>query len=95
MKKDMRNACYNCKYRGEVAGSAHSCCNHPKVKGAGEGIMGLMVALSGGHAPQLRTGLKVKGDPRGIAGGWFCHPLNFDPVWLINCNGFKSKKATK
>lgn len=84
--------CYECKYRGEVVGSAHSCCNHPKCKNAGEGLSGILSALSGGHAPQMKTGLKVKGDEYGIRSGWFNHPLNFDPVWLEKCNGFKKVK---
>ena len=90
-KKTMANACYGCKYRGEVPGSAHSRCNHPETKGAGGELGGLMSALSGGHTPPMKTGLKVKGHPRGIAGGWFGHPLNFDPTWLLECSGFKKK----
>jgi hypothetical protein len=34
----------------------------------------------------------VKGDDHGIANGWFYHPFNFDPVWLIYCDGFEDKK---
>lgn len=33
----------------------------------------------------------VKRDPRGIQGGWCNHPLNFDPVWIDDCTGFKEK----
>ncbi len=84
--------CYECKYRGEVVGSAHSSCKHPKCADVGQGLGGLLVALSGGHAPQMKTGLKVKGNPNGISSGWFCHPLNFDPVWLEECNGFEKKE---
>ena len=90
--KEKKPNCYKCRWRGEVAGSAHSCCNHPKCKDAGSGFIGLAVALSGGHAPPIETGLKVKGNPQGITGGWFCHPLNFDPVWLEECNGFEPVK---
>ncbi len=89
-KKEKPN-CYECKYRGGVVGSAHSSCHHPKCKGVGEGLVGLLVALSGGHAPQMNTGLKVKGDTYGIRQGWFSHPLNFDPVWLEECDGFEKK----
>ncbi len=84
--------CYECKYRGEVVGSAHSSCKHPKCADVGQGLGGLLVALSGGHAPQMKTDLKVKGDSHGIRNGWFCHPLNFDPVWLEECNGFEKKE---
>lgn len=33
----------------------------------------------------------------GVKMGWFLWPYNFDPVWLIKCDGFtpKPKKETK
>lgn len=36
--------------------------------------------------------LKVEGHERGIRGGWFHHPYNFDPVWLVSCDGFNAKE---
>lgn len=36
---------------------------------------------------------KVDGDLQGIKGGWFVWPINFDPVWLLSCDGFKKKKG--
>lgn len=32
------------------------------------------------------------GNDIGIREGWFFWPLNFNPVWLISCNGFSDKK---
>ncbi len=94
-KKIKEPNCYKCKYRGEVAGSAHSSCEHPKAKMQEGSMIGLFSALSGGKMPPLKTGLKVKGDSRGIEGGWFNHPLNFDPTWLEECDGFSSKSQIK
>jgi len=34
----------------------------------------------------------VKGNEMGIRGGWFHWPVNFDPRWLVECNGFSSDK---
>jgi hypothetical protein len=31
---------------------------------------------------------KVAGNPHGIKSGWFRWPLNFDPTWLVSCDGF-------
>jgi hypothetical protein len=31
---------------------------------------------------------KVTGHEHGIRKGWFMWPLNFDPTWLISCDGF-------
>lgn len=33
----------------------------------------------------------VKGDSVGIKGGWFFYPFNFDPTWLVSCDGFLKK----
>ena len=63
----MKPNCYKCKYRGEVAGSCHSCCENYKAN--------------------------VKGNAHGRKNGWFCHPFNFDPVWLDECDGFKEKES--
>ncbi len=35
---------------------------------------------------------KVVGNPHGIKHGWFLWPLNFDPTWLVTCNGFSEDK---
>ena len=35
----------------------------------------------------------VTGNPHGIKNGWFFHPFNFDPTWLLTCDGFKPKQA--
>ncbi len=37
---------------------------------------------------------KVKGHLVGIRGGWFHHPYNFDPTWLLECDGFERLKAS-
>lgn len=36
-----------------------------------------------------RGTLKIKGHPGGIKGGWFSWPGNFDPIWLLECDGFQ------
>ena len=32
----------------------------------------------------------VKGSDCGIHNGWFIWPYSFDPVWLLECNGFSA-----
>ena len=86
--------CYECKYRGEVAGSAHSCCEHPAFNGLKNPFAEIMsIFASVGRVPpvNIKNELKVKGNPYGIKSGWFNHPYNFDPVWLEKCNGFKKQ----
>lgn len=91
IKKKKPN-CYNCKYRGEVVGSCHSSCNHPKCENLfNDPVMSVISILGSvrGGIPPISTGLKIKGNEHGIRSGWFNHPMNFDPIWLEECNGFK------
>lgn len=85
--------CYECKYRGDVPGSAHSCCNHPKAKSESDNPLGELLSILGG--PLIPTegfkNLSIKGNAHGIRKGWFSWPYNFDPVWLENCNGFTAE----
>ena len=94
--REIKPNCYKCKWRGEVAGSAHSSCHHPKCKNIEENPMLNLLSILGGvrgGVPPMPTGLKVKGNQHGISSGWFNHPLNFDPVWLEECNGFEPKES--
>ena len=87
--------CYECEWRGNNPGSAHSCCRHPKndlVMDDPLGqIMGIFASV-GRVAPVLaETGLNVKGAPHGVRRGWFNWPYDFDPTWLELCDGFENK----
>jgi hypothetical protein len=61
--------CYDCEYRRDLAGDAHSCC--------------------------LNLTAHVLGSEHGTKNGWFYWPLNFDPIWLESCDGFKKKMESK
>lgn len=97
-----KNKCWDCKYRGEVAGSAHSCCEHPAtatVRGNPmaqlAGIMGRRSGMTTLPTDAARV-LNIRGAEQGIRRGWFLWPMNFDPTWLENCDGFTAKEsATK
>lgn len=84
--------CYKCKHRGIVPGDAHSCCKHPD---SGLGDMNLIEAMGKAFLGGLDCKLKVKGNPMGIRKGWFVFPANFDPTWLMECNGFEKKTEKK
>lgn len=90
---DKKPNCYKCEYRGTIAGSAHSKCLHPAFKGLHENPLMGMAALFGGMLQMKSNKCKVEGHPQGIRGGWFGHPLNFDPTWLMSCTGYKTKGA--
>jgi hypothetical protein len=88
--------CYKCEYRGTIPGDAHSCCKHPGNKGLVDNPVAEMIGILasvGRIAPiQVETKLNIKGNPIGIRRGWFNWPMNFDPIWLLECNGFLLKE---
>ncbi len=88
--------CCECEYREKVPGSCHSSCKHPKIEGISDdpmtNIMGMLASV--GRVSPFMVGaekLGIKGLRQGIEGGWFTWPVNFDPTWLISCNGFMQK----
>ena len=93
MKAEKPN-CYDCKFRRDLLGSAHSACAHPGIANQKNNPLGEMMAIfaSVGRATPIQGGsttLHVQGNPIGIKRGWFNHPWNFDPIWLEECNGFE------
>lgn len=44
------------------------------------------------HSSCSNLKANVVGDETGINGGWFFWPFNFDPQWLLKCDGFKAKE---
>lgn len=43
------------------------------------------------HSDCMNTTAKVTGHAHGIKKGWFQWPYNFDPTWLLTCDGFAPK----
>lgn len=77
--------CYKCIYRGTVPGDTHSCCKYPNTK---TGLFDLFCKEN----TEIAIKLNIVGNSHGINNGWFMWPINFDPVWLENCDGFKEKE---
>lgn len=52
--------------------------------------------LSGdAHSGCVNEKASVVGAPHGIKNGWFFWPYNFDPVWLLECDGFDEADEPK
>jgi hypothetical protein len=88
--------CNLCKYRQDVPGDAHIRCEHPYVKD--NPLVELaclmseaMVTQLGQHLDSIFEPLNIQANEYGVKKGWFCWPVNFDPVWLENCDGFSEK----
>lgn len=55
-----------------------------------------MLALPGdAHIRCNNHSAKVLGDAHGIRNGWFRWPVNFDPVWLLSCDGFSTEERDR
>lgn len=93
-----RPDCYTCRHRGSVPGSAHSCCNHPLSREgtAPESSLLAVFASVGRINPVVNISgaikLGIKANRYGIARGWFNWPYNFDPNWLLECNGYEETR---
>ena len=89
--------CYDCKFRNPVLGSAHSCCGHPSA--GGKDALGRIMAIFAGvgrAAPTVDVAgakrLNIEASPHGVCRGWFNWPYDYDPTWLLRCDGFEPKK---
>ena len=90
--------CHKCIYRRNIPGDAHSCCVHPETgldKSSFPEFDGLLATLGMGKGANAVITLGIKAHPHGVRSGWFMWPSNFDPTWLLECNGFKEKKETQ
>lgn len=82
--------CYACKWRGEIPGDCHSCCNHPALL-AGDGAIKWIECQA--FLVSGRSALfNLTANAYGIRNGWFAWPINFDPIWLETCDGFEKKE---
>lgn len=82
--------CYNCKYRRAIPGDAHSRCEHPSIKPS-DSVFAPLLQLSGCMNDGALAELNISANSHGIRNGWFLWPINFDPTWLENCDGFEDK----
>lgn len=46
------------------------------------------------HSRCANRDAEVIGHEHGIKKGWFVWPYNFDPTWLVKCDGFAQKEVS-
>lgn len=88
--------CYECQYRRSIPGDCHSKCVHPVIadlhNNPAAEFMTLLGKRSGFKHPISADAMGIQGKKWGIDHGWFIWPFNFDPVWLLTCDGFEAKE---
>lgn len=67
--------CLNCKHKGKIKNSHHIKCCHPLIEK--EGFKGAALNLS------------VTVSYLGIVEGYCLWPYNYDPIWIVSCEGFE------
>jgi len=45
------------------------------------------------HSRCANLNANIIGNDHGVKNGWFHWPINFDPTWLITCNGWMDAHA--
>lgn len=91
--------CYTCKHRGEVVGSAHSCCKHPILSPNLRMFMMLRYLNSLGSTNPTNIFVTINSekfplqewDEIGVRNGYVLYPDNFDPTWLEKCFLYEHK----
>ena len=68
------------------------CCHPDTGLEKGENQFIAMAGMVDGTFQEAADNLEIRGNETGIKGGWFTWPVNFDPIWLLSCNGFKDAK---
>jgi hypothetical protein len=86
-----RPNCYDCRWRDTIPGDVHSRCRHPLVDNNADLVEVIIGVFSGDYDKAVKK-LQIKGHPEGIRKGWFIWPANFNPVFLLTCQGFEPKK---
>lgn len=84
-----QNKCYSCKRAVSVPNSAHTECMHP---GRYREVPHFMAKIAGGSArTDAPAPLNIEASAESIKAGWFAWPINFDPVWLVRCDGYQER----
>jgi hypothetical protein len=81
--------CYDCQWRREAPGDAHSSCANPKIAGFSDPLVERLAFLV--NVRKAAAELNIVANAHGVRRGWFNWPYNFDPTWLENCDGFTPK----
>lgn len=82
--------CYSCKHRRSIPGNCHISCKHPAIASVFGHPLAEFVVMGGGIPPVLAEVIGVTAHEHGIRSGWFSWPFNFDPNWLVTCNGHET-----
>jgi len=82
--------CYKCVHCKAIPGSAHVMCAYALGDRANDALIQL-IAILGGCKVDVPH-MKVTLNEVGVKNGWCNFPINFDPVWVVECDKYEEKK---
>lgn len=89
-QNEVKPNCHTCQHRRPALGSTHSSCKHPWVTGDNAAFAQNMVIKTG--SCRMTDGdqeLYVEVGEHGIMNGWANWPVEYDPIWVKGCSGYK------
>lgn len=80
--------CRKCKHSRRIPGDAHLKCEHPFIDEDGGSLFSVISSLMGKNSNAMDK-LNISLNSTGVDNGWAHWPVNFDPIWIDNCDGFE------
>lgn len=92
--------CYGCRYRGPAnCGSVHSKCEHPDIEDLFQDSLLKIFSIFASvdrvpsvmFSPKVLDSMEKLGitvDATGFKNNWVNWPFDFDPIWILTCEGF-------
>lgn len=92
--------CYGCRYRGPAnSGSVHSKCEHPNIGDLSQDSLLKLFSIFASvdrvpsimFSPKVLDSMEKLGitvDETGFKNNWVNWPFDFDPIWILTCEGF-------
>lgn len=80
--------CHKCKHSRKIPGDTHLKCGHPFIDEDGGSLFSIVSSLMGKDDNAMDK-LNISLNSTGVKNGWAYWPVNFDPIWIDNCDGFE------
>lgn len=83
--------CNKCVFKMDNTGSHHVACTIPTLANIPE-VGFLSEVMARAHQEHISIGGVIVINGHGVRNGWAMYPLNFDPIWIEQCNFYKEKE---
>lgn len=84
--------CYSCKYHKNIPGDTHIECEHPMAQAHKMTALLALLNTNKRYIEDIYACLGIKIDAAAYGSGYAMYPINFDPIWINNCDGYDNIK---